>query len=222
MTLLDQLLAKLAPHECLGCGAESALLCSECADRLVQVSARCYRCHVLVPEAVTCAACRQRSRLHSLQAVCLYQDTAKALVWKLKLAGAQAATGQMAERMLPHLPRPTADTVIVPVPTATSRIRRRGYDQAELLARELARQSHVRQAVCLTRITQSQQHGAHREQRLRQLAEAFRVTNPHLVPGRHIILVDDVVTTGATLEAAASMLHAAGARQIDAIVFAQA
>jgi ComF family protein len=151
----------------------------------------------------------------------VYSGTAKELVWKLKFAGAQAAVEQMAAQMLPRL-RAASGTIVVPVPTATSRVRRRGYDQARLLARQLSRESQLRYVACLSRITQAQQVGASREQRLKQLSTAFYAQKPHLIQGKHIILVDDVVTTGATLEAATTALRAAGAGRIDALVFAQA
>ena len=181
MNLLDQLLDKLAPHECLGCGVESTLLCPACADRLVPALERCYRCHSLASGAVTCAACRQSSRLHSLRAVCVYQDAAKALIYKLKLAGARAATLQMAALMQAVLAGRQAG---VPsryrCQTAATRVRLRRLDQAELLARELARQTDCHYLAGLARLTQTQQHGAHRAQRLQQLSSAFRVSQPQL------------------------------------------
>jgi ComF family protein len=171
---------------------------------------------------MTCVRCLGLSRLRSLRAACRYRKVAKALIWKLKLAGARAAAQQMAQRMSSQLPTAADDTILVPVPTATRRIRRRGYDQATLLAGELARKNRLSSVSCLMRTTQTEQHGSSREQRLQQLSTAFRVTSLRLLQDKHVILVDDVVTTGATLEAAAAALRAAGARQVDAIVFAQA
>ena len=63
---------------------------------------------------------------------------------------------------------------------------------------------------------------ASRQQRLSQLEEAFRVIRPERINGAHVLLVDDVITTGATLEAAATILKRAGAKQVSALVFAQA
>ena len=107
-------------------------------------------------------------------------------------------------------------------PTATSRVRQRGYDQAKLLARALARQAGLPYLDCLARVGQTHQVGATREQRLRQLQAAFRVRRPNAVRSAYLLLVDDVSTTGATLELAATILKSAGARRVDAIVFAQA
>lgn len=74
----------------------------------------------------------------------------------------------------------------------------------------------------LVRLGQQQQHTATRAQRLTQLAKAYTVPRPELVVGKYVVLVDDVITTGATLEAAARALKAAGAKRVSAVVFAQA
>ncbi|HVU59867.1 MAG TPA: phosphoribosyltransferase family protein [Candidatus Saccharimonadales bacterium] len=147
---------------------------------------------------------------------------AKQLVWKLKFERGRAAVGVMAQLMLPLVSAMPDSVALVPAPTATGRTRQRGYDQALLLARRLARHSCVAYLPCLQRHGQSQQRGATRQERLVQLAQAFLVTQPAAVQGKHVVLVDDVLTTGATIEAAAAALKAAGARRVSAVVFAQA
>jgi ComF family protein len=111
-------------------------------------------------------------------------------------------------------------TVVTHVPTATSRVRRRGYDQAELLARQLAQDLKLPYASLLIRDGQSRQVGATRQARLAQLTHAFRIPK-HFPQNVSILLVDDVVTTGATIETAARILRAAGAKSVSAAVFAQ-
>ena len=114
------------------------------------------------------------------------------------------------------------DLLLAPIPTATSRRRQRGYDQSVLLARHIARLTRLPYADCLVRLGQAHQVGSTRAQRLMQLQQAFRVRRSLLVKGRHIVLIDDVITTGASIEAAAAVLYEAGARSVWALAFAQA
>ena len=220
MSLLDNLVATFAPHDCLGCGVEGALLCTECRQLFSQIPQRCYRCKKLSPGNKTCASCRSSSALHTVQAVTVYDFIAKDLVWNLKFQGAQAAASEIARLMRPFMG--TENIMLAHVPTATTRVRRRGYDQARLIARELSRLTGIPGHFLLSRIGQHHQVGASREQRVTQLKTAFRVTNTKPIKGAHIVLIDEVLTTGATLEAAAKTLKIAGARRVDALVFAQA
>ena len=221
MSVIDDLLSLLAPHECLGCGAEGALLCHSCSQQLKLPPPRCYRCHRLSPNNRTCEHCRSSSHLYAVHTRTIYRGFAKDLVWRLKFTGAQSAAAEMAGLMM-QLSRTAAHGVLMPVPTATQRVRSRGYDQAVLLTKQLSRLTGLPWLHGVRRISQAHQVGAGRQQRLRQLQAAFVVSNPATVRGAHIILVDDVVTTGATLEATAAALRSAGAQRVEAIVFAQA
>lgn len=119
------------------------------------------------------------------------------------------------------LPQFEPGFIIVPVPTATSRVRQRGYDQATVLARRLARKQRLPYARLLARLGQAHQVGAGRAERVSHLKDAFRAIRVAHIQGAHILLIDDVCTTGATLESAARTLRAAGAKRVDALVFAQ-
>jgi ComF family protein len=158
-----------------------------------------------------------------VQAACRYEKAAKDALWQLKFGNARAAAVDIAQVMQPLLEQFRGqNVVVVHIPTATSRVRMRGYDQAKLIARICARYTKLRHAPLLMRMGQQRQVGLRREQRLSQLENAYQVRNEASVRGAHIVLVDDVVTTGATLEAAAKTLKQAGARKIEAVVFAQA
>ncbi len=221
MSLIDTIIARIVPHDCLGCGAEGDLLCLECSDRLPNTPEDCYRCRRPSAGSLTCASCLDEGKVAAVCAGTVYSGSAKDLVWRLKLFGARSAASVMARRLTPLLSGADSQSLIIPVPTATSRVRQRGYDQAQLLARELSRQAHLPYRALLARSGQQHQHGLTRGQRLNQLDRAFRVTRPLLIKGLPIILVDDVVTTGSTLEAAAATLLAAGAQSVQAVVFAQ-
>lgn len=166
----------------------------------------------------TCPVCVATGQVHCLRAAAVYSGLAKELVGRLKFSGSQSAAREMAALLVPLLPTDRS-WLIMPVPTATRRVRSRGYDQARLLAREVSLHTGLPYAECLVRSGQTHQVGASRERRLWQLQDSFRATGPAKIRGRHILLIDDVVTTGATLEAAARTLRMYGAVRIEAAVF---
>lgn len=201
MSLFDRFLDKLVPHDCLGCGAEGSLICAACAYG--RLGAEGLEVNV------------EGLQIRSATA---YSGLAKDLVWKLKSEGAVEAAKIMAELMAPLTP--SHSLMLVAVPTATGRVRQRGYDQSRLLARELAKQRGLTKVDCLARLTQVHQVGASRDRRLNQLTDAFRVTKSSSIKGSCIMLVDDVVTTGATMKAAATVLYGAGASSVEGLTFA--
>ncbi|HEU4984777.1 MAG TPA: phosphoribosyltransferase family protein, partial [Nitrososphaera sp.] len=201
---------------------EGSVLCQPCRSDMKKAVARCYCCHKAAEGNFTCRACRRRSPLIRVQAAHRYEDKAKAVVWRLKFDRAKAAHADVAASMAPLFKELSAEVIITHIPTATSRIRRRGYDQASLIARACAQQARLSYTPLLLRQGQQRQVGAKRQERAQQLAQAFLPLRVSRITGAHIVLVDDVITTGATLEAAAKTLQAAGAKSVEAIVFAQA
>ena len=219
MSLLDSIISFIAPHYCLGCQDEGSLLCRNCQIRLKPAPSVCFRCLMPAPNYQTCDSCYQITNIATVWRVTPYAGLAKDLIWRLKFTGAQQAARDIAP-CFAALHRPSPGTHIVPLPTATSRVRRRSYDQAVLLAKRYAKITGTSYKPCLARLGQQHQRGAKRQERLQQLAQAYRITRP--VRGANILLVDDVATTGASLQAAAQALYGAGARSVNAIVFAQA
>lgn len=222
MPLLERLIAPFTPFDCLVCGKEGSLLCNFCAhDVLVPLPSRCYHCQRLMDDSKVCPACRRHTPLKQVWIATNYEGTAQMLVKRYKFDRARSAVEILAESMdnsLPLLPR---DTLVVPVPTATTRIRLRGYDHAALLARSISKRRGLHWERLVTRLSQSRQVGATRKQRQEQLKNAFLVTKPELIKDQNILIIDDVTTTGATLEAMAKVLKQAGAKTINALVFAQ-
>jgi ComF family protein len=156
-------------------------------------------------------------------------DTGQRIVHALKYEGWWRVAEGMATRMARlDWPRDVVDerAVLVPVPLAASRQRQRGYNQSECLARALAPLWKVpmRTDVLLRyRATQTQTRLTP-EQRVRNVHGAFSapIAARIVLRGTHVVLVDDVVTTAATLNACAAVLHKAGARIISYVTFGRA
>jgi ComF family protein len=156
-------------------------------------------------------------------------EPASSIVHALKYDGWADVAGEVAQRMarLPW-PRDVVDerAAVVPIPLAAARKRQRGYNQSALIARALGTRWRIpmwEDAVVRTRETSSQTRLTP-EQRLDNVAGSFSVGSARRdeIRGAHVILVDDVVTTAATLNTCAKMLYDAGARIISYVTFGRA
>lgn len=222
MPLLDSLISVLAPHICVNCGREGKLVCDYCLpDAFTALPSRCYRCKRLTLDFAVCDKCKNASRPKHVWISTFYEGIAKQLLQAFKFERAQTGSKIIANHMDEVLPYLDQTYLIVPVPTATSRVRQRGYDQSVLLAKIIAQNRQLQYARAVTHLFQTRQVGASRQKRLDQLKNSFVVTNPQIVVGRKILIVDDVVTTGASLEAMTGALKNAGAKSVDALAFAQ-
>jgi ComF family protein len=153
-----------------------------------------------------------------------FVEPVQSLIHQFKYKHAFALAEPLADLMLRVPPRwrPPVD-VIVPIPLHSRRRRQRGYNQAALLARHLSRRLHIRlNTSSLQRIHHTRsQVGLSQAARHANVADAFAVTDRQL-QGEHVLLVDDVFTTGATLSAAAETLLAAGATAVSGYCLARA
>jgi ComF family protein len=157
-----------------------------------------------------------------------YSAASKELVQKYKFGQQRAAASSIADLMMETFLSFNSDEqiarmnyLIVPIPTASSRVRQRGFDHAALLSEKIADKLNLQSGNALERRGQTRQVGAKRSERLAQAKGNYYVRKPKLVLKRNILLIDDVVTTGATLAATSRLLRKAGARRVDALVFAK-
>ena len=223
MRLLEQFYGVIAPSLCLRCGQEGSLLCAWCSeDALPEQIERCYRCNKLSNDSRTCTACRRHTAIGHLWVRSEYSDTARLLVHAMKFKYSGEAADRIAKELAHTIPALPPHTLVVPIPTVTSHVRQRGFDHSSRIAKCLARPAGLRCLPALMRFGQKRQVGSSRRDRLEQVTDAFAVRSSVGVNGERILLVDDVLTTGATLESAARALKEAGAKHVDAVIFAKA
>lgn len=176
-----------------------------------------------------CLGCRRQLRRLGPEPVVLsgvrawapvaYAGSARDLVGALKFRGATRVAEAMAAQLAANAPEWMLEGALVPVPLHPRRLRRRGYNQAGLIAAALSRRTGLEVVDCLRR-TGSSATQVGRDRRERRLGPAGSIELRAPAPGR-VVLVDDVATTGATLAACAAVLRAAGPIEVAALVFAR-
>lgn len=215
---LEQLVTLLTFTKCHICQMREGPICELCVDVLAaDTESRCYICNKLTKQNRVCSG--HKSALRRAWWLGAYSGPPKELIATMKLGRGRAIArsfGHACAGILPYFP---PDTLVVPVSTAPQRIRRRGFDQSTLIARSLAAEIGLSAQAALARRSNVDQIGKNRIERIKQMQTTFRTTN--LVGGKSILLVDDIITTGATIEAAARCLRDAGAVRVDAVVVAR-
>jgi ComF family protein len=215
-----QLEAFALPQRCPGCGAPAEperLLCGACSERVPALSfALCARCLLAGREPVGCGRHPQAQVWPAL----IYDERAALLVHALKYGGRPGLADALAEGLARALPAALAVDLVTAVPLHPARRRERGYNQAWQLALGLAGRLGV---PAIEDVLERVRHTAAQaqldpERRRRNLAGAFRMSEPRRYRERRVLIVDDVLTTGATLEACLGTLAGAGARPVGAVL----
>ncbi len=219
---LAELLAIVAPPACVSCreplGRGDELLCAGCLRALPWLRGwRCARCGLPRHRHGGCPAAR--AAFSRAWAPMAYEGPARALVQALKFRAALPAAGVMAAQIAATLPAELRGGVVVAVPPQPARRRARGFDPAGALAAALAERLQLPLAPVLARHDRARrQTRAGRKARRATGRIDVRAT---AAPGSRLLLVDDVHTTGATLDACARALKAAGARRVVAVSYAR-
>ena len=220
----------LFPPRCALCGRHGAALCDDCAGALPRAGPpRCPRCWSPLPPNRGCRRCDESGSgglaLEGLRSPYVFREGARELVHALKYNYHSTLGLPMGGLMARYLlgESPLAD-VLVPVPLHPRRQRVRGYNQSFLLAREVSRRLGLplaAGALVRHRDTPPQARAMEADARRRNMIGAFDC-RPGAVAGRRVLLVDDVTTTGATLDACARVLLAeGGASSVWALTFAR-
>ena len=228
MTLLRRLASRgldlLFPAECAVCSREGSFLCTDCEPSLPRLTHPfCGKC-AEPDEAPVCSWCRAEAPAYEkIRGPYRYTGAVRDMVHDLKYANIRALAptlgGLLADYLESH--RFEAD-VLAPVPLHARRERSRGYNQSYLLAREVSRRAQIPMAdqrLLRTTDTPPQVAMSGREERCKNIVGAFECTQE--VTGLRVMLIDDVVTTGSTMSACASVLKDAGASSVMGLALAR-
>ena len=221
----DAVLDLLLPARCGACGRLGAWLCPACRDACRRLEEPlCPRCGVELPFVRASCGCRRRLRsLRRLRAAAAYEGPLERAIHRYKYEGwrplARPLAGLVADRLAVD---GLAATCLVAVPLHPARLRHRGFNQAELIAIDLQRRLRLSPAPGrLVRVRDTPpQLGLDRVRRAQNVAGAFAWEGQDL-RGTVVALIDDVATTGATLEACASALRERGAGPVTGLAVAR-
>jgi len=222
--IFEVVLDAVFPHKCV-CGKWGMLLCDECQESIrVNKTGLCPVCKRISEYGRTCPACRHKSNLTGVMILGPHKDVLKALIWKLKYKYVKDVSIPLADMVVDRFGGFLHDKrfLVSYSPISKEHLNLRGFNQAELLARGVASGLGLECQDLLYKSNRvTSQVGHSRAERLRNLAGTMKYIGPAITINKKVLVVDDVYTTGATLEECARVLRAAGYREVWGIVLSR-
>ena len=216
----------LFPRWCVGCGKEGDFLCYSCRQRLPQIMPPlCPKCGRPQSSGILCPSCvAWQAEIDGIRSPFRFDGLIREAIHQLKYRNLRALAVSLAQLLQAYLvANPVPGEVLVPVPLHQKRLRERGYNQSSLLARELGKLINlpvVDDCLIRQRHAPPQARTSTVDERLSNVAGAFACRDQRL-QDKQILLIDDVSTSGATLDACAGALKATGATSVWGLVLAR-
>lgn len=217
--LIEKLLSIITQKECLVCNHSGEIVCRSCWQTEFKLrTPTCFMCNALSDIGKTCPKCRRKSSLNGVTTNYRLVGPMQDLIYGFKYYGNREIASFVAQNIITRLPKVKFDCITY-VPATGKSQRKRGYNQAELLARHVAKQNGLPLKPALLRLRHTDQIGLGRAQRFESVKDNFVARGKF--EGKNILIVDDVITTGATLSECASVLKASGAKKIWGLTIAK-
>jgi competence protein ComFC len=216
----------LFPRWCVGCGKEGEFICDSCRRSLPRVMPPlCPRCGRPQPSGILCPACVSwQAEIDGIRSPFRFDRVMRQAIHQLKYRNLRALAEPLAKLLNDYLATyPISGEVLVPVPLHQKRLRERGYNQSSLLAKELGKLTNlpvVDDCLIRQRHAPPQARSATVEERRSNVTGAFACRD-HRLQDKQVLLIDDVSTSGATLDACAAALKAIGATSVWGLVLAR-
>ncbi len=221
----------LFPKFCVNCGREGTYLCEDCLAVIdvseYQYCAFCYPAKIVL-NGKTCNSCKKRKKLDELFCATSYDEKiVKKMLRLFKYEPfAKELSKPLSDLIITHfqiLGKIPEIDLIIPVPLHKNKLKNRGFNQSEKIALFIARflkKPLLTQGLIKIKKTNDQM-SLTKTQRQKNLNNAFLCVNPEMIKGKKILLVDDILTTGTTIEECAQILKRAGAHRVCATVVAR-
>lgn len=223
----------LLPPFCINCGTEGSYLCLDCQS-LIEILERQYcpfcQSPKIVPDGKTCRICKRNKKLNGLFCATSYENKiVKELIHMFKYEPylAKSLTDILSSFIITHFQlveqHNFGNCLWIPVPLHRSKLKRRGFNQSEELAKKLKENlgGELLTNVLIKQKATPSQTDLPTEKRKENVIGAFKCENSELIKNKIIFLVDDVFTTGSTLEECARVLKASGAKEVWGVVVAR-
>jgi ComF family protein len=234
-TLVNTVLELFYPSNCVGCGQPQdagILLCQLCKATVPRIQPPFCRCcsrpfEGAIEGEFSCPNCEDRAlAFDCVVSIYLAKGVLRDLIHRFKYGGhfhlRRVLTEFLLEAMQDSRLQATPVDCLVPVPLHPTRLRERGFNQADALAEALSKRARVPVLDCIERrLYTNTQTRFDRMERMRNLRNAFALRKNSDVRGKHLVLLDDVLTTGSTLHECALVLRAAGAESVRAMTVAR-
>jgi len=220
--MLNSLLNFIFYPVCAGCTQPGEAICPQCLSSLQAAHLKCHRCDRKNPYGIYCAECTNKYTPERVLALYHFSGTIKELIHSFKYEDEKELANVFGEKMAQFIKDSKfINLTLVPIPISRKRQSFRGYNQSELLARKIAKKTGLEYKELLQRNPRqtSQVQAGSRKERKANVEGAFVLKEEQKIP-RKILLIDDVVTTGATVEEAAKTLKKTGAKEVIALALA--
>ncbi len=237
----EKILGFLFPKQCISCGKYGVYLCDYCRDLCItfQKEKVCHVCKNKIIEGYIHNSCKELTYLDSVQTCVLYSELVRKILEEIKYKYYHEYVEVVVDLMMQVIDIENyRNSIFIPVPLSKFKLKKRGFNQAQLIAKKIAMKLKelgidIQVVEVLERSKNTKtQVGMTREERLENLKDVFKLNSKFQtlksqkgerqnIESRKLILIDDVMTTGTTLEECAKVLKKGGIKEVKALVFAR-
>jgi len=224
--LKNTLLDIMFPKKCVVCGKLDTLFCEKCRSKIIFLKTQnCPFCLKITTRGRVCPSCKSsyKTALTGVYVVAHYEEPLKEVIHQYKYGFVKALNDDLAEISWPYLEDFSKKAVLTCVPSSPKRLSWRGYNQAEEIAKILAQNTGMRFYPNLLKRTEYKipQTQLRRKERFENVKNSFCVNKKIDLVGKQVVIFDDLVTSGATLDACAKEIRKMGATRVWGFVLAR-